>query len=289
MEEDRRARLRFGDDRLGRHPPVGTCFRATYRLGNGQSGNVGAETITRLVLVAPRPSEGGGDLRQARPRNPLPAVGGTEPEPLAEAKELAPGAFRRELARAITADDYARLAERHPAVQRAAASLRWSGAWYEAVVAIDALGGVADPALLEAVRRSLRPYRRLGHELAVVPAVYVPLDLALRVYVRPEYLRGHLKVDLLARLGSGSRAGLFHPDNLSFGGGVAASRVIAAAQAVTGVERVELIRLQRFGEAARGELDAGFLPLAPDEIARLDNDPNMPENGRLELTMVGGR
>ena len=47
--------------------------------------------------------------------------------------------FARQRERAITADDYAELAQRNPAVQRAAAELRWTGSWYEARVAVDPL------------------------------------------------------------------------------------------------------------------------------------------------------
>ena len=32
-----------------------------------------------------------------------------------------------------------------------------------------------------------------------------------------------------------------------------------------------------------------LLPLSPFEIARLDNDPSFPENGKLTLDMRGGR
>ena len=45
-------------------------------------------------------------------RNPLPASGGTDAEPMAEAKLFAPTAFRNVLMRAITASDYALLAKR---------------------------------------------------------------------------------------------------------------------------------------------------------------------------------
>ena len=52
--------------------------------------------------------------RPARCATRCAARGGTAPEPIADVKLLAPTAFRRELVRAVTADDYARLAERHP-------------------------------------------------------------------------------------------------------------------------------------------------------------------------------
>jgi hypothetical protein len=35
--------------------------------------------------------------------------------------------------------------------------------------------------------------------------------------------------------------------------------------------------------------DSGILRFSPLEIPRLDNDPAVPENGRLTVTMTGGR
>jgi hypothetical protein len=105
VENDGHAHLRFGDGDLGRMPDAGTVFDATYRVGNGSAGNVGAETITCLVF-----RQTTGNAGAIAPRNPLPATGGTDPEPVEEVKLFAPSAFRRILGRAITADDYATLA-----------------------------------------------------------------------------------------------------------------------------------------------------------------------------------
>jgi hypothetical protein len=111
--------------------------------------------------------------------------------------------------------------------------------------------------------------------------------------VRPEYLRGHVRAALSARLSNrlllDGVKGFFHPDRLSFGQGVYLSALVAEAQNVTGVESVAVTRFQRQFEAPAGELAAGLLPLTPLEIARLDNDPNYPEHGRLEITLGGGR
>ena len=89
-DNDRRSRLRFGDGELGRMPDAATTFQAAYRVGSGPSGNVGAEAITHIVFRNNLPS--GIDIR---PRNPLPATGGTAPEPLAEARLFAPTPFAR--------------------------------------------------------------------------------------------------------------------------------------------------------------------------------------------------
>lgn len=289
MDDDRRAHLRFGDDELGESPEPGTTFTATYRVGNGPAGNVGAETIAYAVL---RQALSGVVLR---PRNPLPATGGQPPEPTAEAKLAGPGNFRRRLERAVTAEDYAALAKREvPAVQRAAAALRWTGSWYEAGVAVDQLGQAeATGELLAEVEERLEPYRRMGHDLDARAAEQVPLLVQLRVCVAADHLRSHVRAALLDLLGPGSREGgglgFFHPDNLTFGEGVHLSPLVAAAQAVEGVESVEVLRLERLHEGPHGELEAGVLPLGPFEIARLDNDRGNPELGQLLLVLDGGR
>jgi len=83
MEEDGRASLRFGVPPLGRVPSGE--LTAVYRVGNGKSGNVGAESITRAVT---------GVDGIAGVRNPLPAAGGRDPEPLEQVRLYAPQAFR---------------------------------------------------------------------------------------------------------------------------------------------------------------------------------------------------
>ena len=48
-------------------------------------------------------------------------------------------------------------------------------------------------------------------------------------------------------------------------------------------------KLERLFEGANQEIQNGVLPIGPLEVARLDSDPNRPENGRLTLNMRGGR
>jgi predicted phage baseplate assembly protein len=289
VDNDGLAHLRFGDDLLGHRPESESQVEIRYRVGNGHAGNVGAETISRVIFRNGKLS--GINLL---PRNPFPAQGGREPEPMAEARLFAPGAFRKQLERAITADDYARLAERNQKIQRAAAELRWSGSWNEAAVAVDPLGIEAtSEELLGDIERHLGQYRRVGHDLRVTPARYVPLDVELTVCVGSQYLRGHVLAvlrDLFSnRLLPDGQRGFFHPDNLSFGDGVYASRLIGTAMAVTGVESVQLTKLQRLFEPPNSEVENGLLPLNPFEVAQLDNNPSFPERGKLAFILRGGR
>jgi hypothetical protein len=288
IDNRQRAHLRFSEGELGRAPVVGEQFCATYRVGSGAAGNVGAEAISHVVL------KGGLSGITLKPRNPMASVGGTEPETTDEVRLFAPYAFRADLKRAITAEDYAVIAERHPRVQKAAAVLRWTGSWYEVVVAIDPKELAEAPELLlDEIECMLRPFRRIGHDVNVVAATYVPVDLELTICVDRGYLAGHVKSDLLdvfsKQVLPNGRLGFFHPDNMTFGTGLMVSRIVALARSVTGVENAIVTRLQRYREIAGRELADGILKIGPLEIPRLDNDPNSPENGRLVFQMMGGR
>ena len=283
------AHLRFGDGELGLMPAAGMSFAAVYRTGNGTQGNVGADSISRLVLKNQTLS--GVSLTV---RNPMPAVGGVDAEPLSEARLIAPMAFRKRIERAIIGSDYEELAERNEKVQRAAAELVWTGSWHEADVAVDPFGGErGDETLLSEVAMHLEPYRRIGHDLHVERATYVPVHLELDVCVEEGYLPAHVRDALLDtfsdRVLADGKRGFFHPDNVSFGEGLFLSVIIATAQAVSGVASVRVTQFHRLFHAPNHEIEDGILRLGVNEISLLANDPNYPERGRLVVNVRGGR
>jgi hypothetical protein len=61
------------------------------------------------------------------------------------------------------------------------------------------------------------------------------------------------------------------------------SSIIAAAQAVAGVDSVTVTKFQRQGKDSSEALESGRLELGRLEIARLDNDPNFRERGVFTL------
>ena len=288
MDNDGRGNLRFGDGILGCQPEVGTAFTATYRTGNGVSGNVGADTISHIVFQQAR------EDRILKISNPLPASGGTDPEPLVEAKLFAPQAFRDTLLRAITPEDYVRLAEENPKVQQATAVFRWTGTGYQVLLALKQRGKEeVDPGVLEEVEMDLESYRCMGHELSVIAARLVPLDIAMTVDVLPGYLRAQVKTDLLAVFSNrklpGGRYGFFSTDRLSLGESIPRSKLIGIAQTVPGVASVKITKLERIYQGTSSALMSGILPIGPFEIAQMDNNPDYPENGQLTITIRGGR
>lgn len=282
-ESDGSVRLRFGDDEHGQRPDPGTELVATYRVGNGVAGNVGAEAITHVVTTV-------GSVTKVS--NPLPAAGGVDPESIDEVRRDAPHAFAVQ-ERAVTQSDYAEVSQRSGRVQRAAATFRWTGSWHTVFVTADRPAGQpVDEPFERDLRAWLERYRMAGYDLEVDAPTMVPLEIGLLVCVS----RGHFRSDVLeavrAVLGDGvlpdGRRGLFHPDNLTFGEPVYLSSVYAAVHAVHGVESIDVHTFRRQREPSSSGLSAGVLPMGRLEIARLDDDPNFPERGVLALTVGGG-
>jgi Baseplate J-like protein len=280
-EQDGHAYLRFGDGVLGRAPSPDVTFRASYRVGSGRAGNVGPGSLTRIAT----------DIDVVSVTNPLPAAGGEDLEPLERVRLYAPQAFRTQK-RAVTAADYATFAERHPQVQKAGATRRWTGSWYTVFVTVDRVGGrEIDDRFEDDLRAFLDPVRLAGHDLEIDAPHFVALEIEMTVCVAADYVRSNVKAALLEAF-SGTTApsgvrGFFHPDNFTFGQPVYLSGVIATAMDVPGVEWVEVTTFQRLGELPK-KVAGDELALGRLEIARLDNDPSRPENGRVDFEMKGG-
>jgi hypothetical protein len=280
IDEDGRAHLRFGDDVLGEKPAG--AFTPQYRVGNGHIGNVGAETITEFVSPI---------ASVTAVRNPLPAQGGCDPESMEEVRQYAPQAFRVQ-ERAVTEADWAEVAQRDPAVQKAEARFRWTGSWTTVFVTIDRKGGKkVDAEFVKEMRARLERYRIAGYDLEIKAPVLVPLDILMCVCAKSGYFASEVKKGLLAVFSNrdlpDGRRGYFHPDNFTFGQPVFLSQMYRVAMQQPGVASVEVKRFQRFGKNPNQEIDHGLLRPAALEIVQLDNDPNFPENGKLEFDVHG--
>ncbi len=282
-EQDGTSHLRFGDDISGKKVLSGFTPKASLRVGNGKYGNVGADAINVILL-------NGGGIKKIR--NPMPASGGTDPETMEEVRQFAPQAFRRQ-ERAVTEADYVSKTEMHPDVQKAAARFYWTGSWYTVYITIDRKGGKeVDEAFKQEIQEYLEQYRMAGYDLEIRPPHYIPLQIILNVCVKPGYFKNDVKENLLRvfsnyDLPNGTQ-GFFHPDNFTFGQPVYLSALYEKAMEVTGVASVEINTFQRWAKSAAGEIESGLLKPSELEILRLDNDPSLPENGKIDFIMLGG-
>jgi len=284
IERDGSVQLRFGDGIHGRRPVAGTFFLADYRVGNGKSGNIGADKLRHLAVDLPE---------VISVRNVIPARGGRDAETIAELRRRAPFAYRRQ-ERTVTRADYKEVGKRLDWVQDIAASFVHTGSWLTAFAVadpVDRLGLTFE--LEDELRAHYEPFRMAGRDLEIESPDYVPLEITLRICVAARSLRSPVRTSL-QRVFSSTRnpdgsLGFFHPDNFQFGETLHLSSIIAAAQAVTGVSSVTATRFRRLGDSRTSGLVLRKLTFARREIPRVDNDPSNQGNGVLQLDLVGGR
>jgi hypothetical protein len=147
--------------------------------------------------------------------------------------------------------------------------------------------------LLKSVTRTVNEFRLAGEAAYVEPPQYIPLQIALTVCVDPESFALNVEEALLAVLGSGCQSnglpGYFNPNNFELGQPVYLSPIYAAARTVPGVTRVTATTFEPQGQDSNVYLQKGCIPMGPFQVAMLANDPSLPANGRLTLTMQGGR
>lgn len=290
--------LRFGDDQYGRRPYDAERVVARYRIGNGRTGNAGWGTLVHLVdpgtVVIPP---------IARVWQPMPAYGGEAPETIEQVRQIAPEAFRAVQFRAVTERDWEEMALRHPDVAAAKASFRWTGSWHTVFMAIHPVdpanlkrlpgGGVElQPSFAGRMKAFLTRFKLAGYDLDIRAAIYVPLEIDIRLCVGDGHFRGDVLAEaarvLSNRAYGDGTTGFFFPLRFGFGTAVYLSQLYAAVTAVEGVNSAEVTVFKRYWDPPRGELDKGAIIMTPFEIPRLDNDRNLAENGVLRLTAVGG-
>lgn len=283
IEYEGTALARFGDGVNGMRPKSDSVFSASYRVGNGTAGNIGSDT---LVLCT--------DPRIDRCTNPLPAVDGTDPETTDQIRRRAPQAFMTQ-ERAVTMEDYERVTEMNAQVQNAVATLRWTGSWYTVFITAEPKGeGPLTTALRKQLKRNINRYRLAGQDIELEPPQYVSLQIDLTVCVDPDYFTADVESALVQVLGCGilpdGTKGVFYPGKFTFGQTVYLSPIYAAARKVAGVQSVVATTFQPQGAPPTSiYLNEGEIPLGPFHIARLENDPSLPDHGQLTLTMQGGK
>ena len=139
--------------------------------------------------------------------------------------------------------------------------------------------------------------RRLaGYDLEVLPALYVPLDIIVEFCTAAGFRPSDVQQSLLQALSNatlpGGRLGFFHPSLFSFGDPVYVSKLYAGIMAIPGVDSAQITRLARLHSPSPDadtstNLAQGYLSVAPDQIVRLNNDRNFPQNGTLSILPKG--
>jgi predicted phage baseplate assembly protein len=238
----------FGDGVHGARPSTGSNnLRATYRVGGGAGGNVGADALSMLV---DRP------LGLKGVTNPLAADGGVDPDPDERARRAIPVPVRT-LGRVVSLLDYADFALAFTGVGKAAATVLAlpSGATVVVTVADDD-GLPPPPSTITRLDSELTRYGDPRARHLVVGVRPVDVRIALKVVVdatrEAKAVLDAVEAALRARYSAPARA---------IGTPVHRSAVIADAAAVPGVVGVDLDLLYRDG--GWPHLASRLVPAAP--------------------------
>lgn len=298
-DEYKTSRVRFGNDVNGRALPENAVVTCAYQIGQGEEGNVGADTLTGF--------DEAGFPEVSETWNPFDVDDGREPEPVEEIVRRVPEAYRQRQLRAVTLEDYVKRAEELAGVSHAAAKYAWTGSWRTVRIAIDPKGTtVLDDPLRRQIENYLNAVRLIGEDLEIRPARYVPLDIFLRVCADPAYWPADLDAILQQEFSDGytpaGKPAFFNPDNWTFGQPLYASQLIGRALSVVGVERVLFVSIRRLHALAGPSLVEISLPpedlpqpviekldLDSFEIIQVANDPSALESGRIRFEIKGGR
>lgn len=303
--------LCFGDGRHGRVPMAGAMLRIDYRIGGGAVGNLPAGSLGDALAGAHNEAllPGWSGLRsQLELRQPAPALGGADAEPLEEARRRLLERLQTPQ-RAVTLGDYTALALAAPGLPVARAYA--VADYHPAYPCLPAPGSITlvllprcperlpqpSPELLRAIRRYLERRRTLGDELHLVGPRYSLVAVRARL-VAPSGDRGRLVREAHAALDSFLSPLRGGPEGTGWpvGRPVYRSEVLALLGRLPGVAYVEQLELLSPGEPAAAEgaeqndggcggcgcgVDAGArcgnLALCPD---------GLPAPGRHEIAVV---
>jgi hypothetical protein len=179
IDDQDRATVLFGDGVFGAIPDAETEIYATYRVGGGAHGNVGANSI-QTIVEAP-------EIVLLPPillTNPEPATGGADRETIEHAVKHAPGVFRSQK-RAVTAGDYIDLALDLKGVGKVRAE---KGNWNTVLLYVaPAGGGQVNDVLKKNLLAYFEDKRSISTIVEIRDVDYVNIYLAAKVGIESYY------------------------------------------------------------------------------------------------------
>ncbi|HEX4453346.1 MAG TPA: putative baseplate assembly protein, partial [Kofleriaceae bacterium] len=269
--------VRFGDGTQGRIPVANLANpqniqATTYRVGGGTRGNVGAGTLTSLMSSVT-------GVAADQITNLFAAGGGGDEESLADAMVRAPGLLRTR-DRAVTPEDFERLAVESGAVERAKAlplyhpnfpTVQVPGV--VSVVVVPPGPGKApipNPMTLQTVCAYLDSRRLLTTELYVLPPTYRTVTITAQLIACDDADLATVQESAMATIeqyfdpltGGESSTATTPGPGWPFGGGIYYSQVIRRLL-VTGVKRIASLTMQLDDQMAD---PCGDLTINPDEL-----------------------
>ncbi|HEU0177913.1 MAG TPA: baseplate J/gp47 family protein [Blastocatellia bacterium] len=264
----------FGDGQYGQIPPPGTRIMASYRVGGGSGGNVGAGQVS-VITKAPQLQ-----LLGAKVANRTPASGGAERESIEQAIKFAPTVFSS-MQRAVTGADYVAQARLFPGVSKARAE---ATNWNTINLYIAPAGSGQAPS--DTLRRDLLAYfedkRMLTTVIEIKSPDYVPIDVAAQVGAIP-----HFRNEDVAAAANQAISDLFNFEQVDFKQTLYLSKIYEALELLGSVQFVNVTRFQIApstplpppSEEASAIAEGGLIQLGENQI---------PVLNELVINVTGG-
>jgi len=267
IDNDGLAHLRFGDGEHGRAPAPGTAFTVGCHVGLGSAGNVAAGAIQHIVTR---------NLNIVGVRNPIPALGGMDPETPNQIRINAPQAFRIQR-RCITEQDYASRALAYPdvggavAIRRgkssanAAASRDAASASTVTVYIVRTDRKPAAHAFRERVRCYLHGYALIGDEVKVQGPEWVRFSLAVGITPLPNFSPSLVRSQVQERIDA-----QIAETSYQFGQSVQSSLWTSIAASVPGVANVAVQVNRAVSPSGSGPVAGISDAILPQQIVFFD-------------------
>ncbi len=238
-QPDGKARLRFGDGENGAQVRTGARVIATYRIGLGAGGERAGSRIAGLASSNPAIES---------TFNPLPTIGGADPEPTALARARGPASVGT-LDRAVSVHDVQALALDYDGIRRARVFRDPRRPRSLTVVVAGPRTAALPAADLAALRSYLAVRVPPGVDVSVENRILVPVRLKLHV----KYAVGADPIALLQevreRLGveahAGAAPGLLDPERVKLGDDLELSEVYGAVDGARGLYSMVVVQLHR--------------------------------------------
>jgi hypothetical protein len=255
-DEDDVTTVVFGDGQYGQIPPSGMRIIASYRVGGGTSGNVGAGQIT-VVSRAPQLQ-----LLGAKVVNRAPASGGAEREAIEQAVKFAPTVFAS-MQRAVTADDYVALAKLFPGVSKARAEAR---NWNSITLYIAPSGSGEPPS--DVLQSDLLAYfedkRMLTTIIEIKGPDYAKINITADIKALPYFRNEDVWHDAETAIRD-----LFDFEKVDFKQTLYLSKIYEALESLHGIKSVFVDVFQQAGDASK-IAQGGVINLGENQIPVLD-------------------
>ncbi len=217
-------------------------IQATYRIGLGSAGNVGAGALSTLM---DRP------LGVSGVTNPGPATGGQDADSIDDVRANAPLAVLT-LGRAVSITDYQNYAASFAGIAKAYAIWIPSGAARGVFVTVAGVGGAALPSGNPTLAKLVTSLHNYGNPLIPITAVSFLETLfgfSADLKYNPAYDTPTVQAQVLQALYQA-----YSFEQRTFGQGVTADELATFIQAVPGVVAVNIKNLQVLDTSAAGDL-----------------------------------